>query len=457
MIWTNHAHARARRGRHTRRHIRAIVGASAALSLVAVACGSDDEATDSTTAPTTASSASPGSSAPSASSALTGSDATTAPVATDAAATTAGGSAEPTGDTDPIKVVLMWEVKGESDYGIDSMQLAAELAIDRINAAGGVNGRMIEAERIPASIVDVQKLTSQFLEAEGMDPDLIIGFVAPTVGALTRQVEAAGIPIIGIGSYPLIDGLPVGSEWFFQLQAEGGDAAAAYVDYASETLGAKKIAILHTDESYGTESSDAGAAAVEANSDLSLVTNLAHSTTASDFTREVQEAQEADVVIDYSYPNPLAAQIKAFDQAGLDIPTISGSSASTVAASGLVSAEQLAKLTGVLNCNPSDTSREPSKTFIDAYTEANGSAPDLIGMVTYDSINLMAAAILEAGSSDHDAVAEALRSITFTDGACAPEWKADASQVFNHQQVVVSYGADGKAVTESLVTIDPAG
>ncbi|MEO6122726.1 MAG: ABC transporter substrate-binding protein, partial [Ilumatobacteraceae bacterium] len=118
--------------------------------------------------------------------------------------------------------------------------------------------------------------------------------------------------------------------------------------------------------------------------------------------------------------------------------------------------DQLANLTGVLNCNPSDTSREPSKTFIEAYTAANGSAPDLIGMVTYDSINLMAAAILEAGSTDHAAVADALRSITFTDGACAPEWKADAAQVFNHQQVVVSYDADGKAVTQASVAIEPA-
>jgi branched-chain amino acid transport system substrate-binding protein len=357
-------------------------------------------------------------------------------------------------DADPISIVLMWEVKGESDYGIDSMQNAAELAIQEINDAGGIDGRMIEATRIPASIVDVQLLTSQFLEAEGMDPDLIVGFVAPTVGALTRQVDAAGIPIIGIGGYPLIDGLPVGSEWFFQAQAEGAAAAQAYVDYAVEGLGATNIAVLHTDESYGTDSANAAVEAIEANPDLTLVTNLAHTTTATDFTREVQEAADADVVINYSYPNPLAAQLQAFDQAGLGIPTISGSSASTVAATGLVTPEQLTSLHGVLNCNPADDTREPAADFIAAYTAEYGASPDLIGMVTYDSIRLGAEAIAAAGSTDHAAVADSLRTIDFTDGACAPSWQADAAQIFNHQQVVVSYTPDG-AVTEQSIEIAP--
>ena len=322
-------------------------------------------------------------------------------------------------DADPISIVLMWEVKGESDYGIDSMQNAAELAIQEINDAGGIDGRMIEATRIPASIVDVQLLTSQFLEAEGMDPDLIVGFVAPTVGALTRQVDAAGIPIIGIGGYPLIDGLPVGSEWFFQAQAEGAAAARASSIMPSTVSARTNIAVLHTDESYGTDSATAAVEAIEANPDLTLVTNLAHTTTATDFTREVQESADADVVINYSYPNPLAAELQAFDQAGLGIPTVSGSSASTVAATGLVTPEQLTSLHGVLNCNPADDTREPAANFIAAYTAEYGSGPDLIGMVTYDSIRLGAEAIAAAGSTDHTAVADSLRSIDFTDGARA--------------------------------------
>jgi len=301
----------------------------------------------------------------------------------------------------------------------------------------------------------VQTLTSQFLEAEGMDPDLIVGFVAPTVAALARQVDAAEIPVIGIGAYPIIDGLPVGSEWFFQLQADEAEAAGSFVTFAKDSLGATDIAILHTDESFGTGSSDAGAAAIDADPDLNLVANLAHSTTADDFTREVQDTKDADVILNYSYPNPLAAQLQAFAQAGLEMPTLSGSSASTVASNGLITPEQLENLYGVLNCNPSDDSRDPAAEFIAAYNEAYEASPDLIGMVTYDAINLAAAAIEAAGSSEHEAVAGALRDISFTDGACAPEWKADGAQIFNHQQVVVSYDADGVATTEEAIEIPP--
>lgn len=413
-----------RRGRFIR-----ATGVATALALAVAACGSDDDddAQDSDGATPTTAATGPG--------------------------TTAD---EPAGGTDdPIKIVLMWEVKGESDYGIDSMQHAAELAIDRINAAGGVDGRKIEATRLPASIVDVQLLTSQFLEAEGMDPDLIIGFVAPTVAALARQVDAAEIPIIGIGAYPIIDGLPVGSDWFFQLQADESEAAAAFVTFAKESLGATDIAILHTDESFGTGASTAGAAVVEADPDLNLVANIAHSTTADDFTREAQDTKDADVIINYSFPNPLAAQVQAFAQAGLDLPTLSGSSASTVASNGLVGPDQLANLYGVLNCNPSDAGRPPAAEFIEAYAATYDGGPDLIGMVTYDAINLAAAAITAAGTTEHAAVADALREITFTDGACAPEWKADAAQIFNHQQVVVSYDASGVATTEETIGIAP--
>jgi branched-chain amino acid transport system substrate-binding protein len=74
----------------------------------------------------------------------------------------AGGSSSH-GISGPIKLVGLWEVKGESPAAIDDYQNGAALAIEQITAAGGIAGKPVTLDRVPLSPSDPQKATSQFL------------------------------------------------------------------------------------------------------------------------------------------------------------------------------------------------------------------------------------------------------------------------------------------------------
>ena len=121
-----------------------IFGALAALVLVAAACGDDDdEAGDGTTTPAAATTEGGADTAPATSAG--GEDTATATVGTAAgtAAESTVGSAEPPSG-EPIRIGVLTSLTGPfTPWGVqvrDGMQLA----VDEINAAGGVGGRPLE-------------------------------------------------------------------------------------------------------------------------------------------------------------------------------------------------------------------------------------------------------------------------------------------------------------------------
>src|SRR5687768_14791566 len=76
---------------------------------------------------------------------------------------------------EPIKIAGAVEVAGESDAAVDSFDNGFRLAIKEINEAGGIGGQEIEYDRVPLSISDGSRATSQFLEAVDMEPSAIVG------------------------------------------------------------------------------------------------------------------------------------------------------------------------------------------------------------------------------------------------------------------------------------------
>ncbi len=113
----------------TRSHLRTL-GLTACLLLVAVSCEGDD--TTSTTAAGAAASTTQGEAAP-----------TTTASGTTAAPGTTGGEELP-----PITIGLMTDLSGRFvSFGTD-IEVATNLAVEAVNAAGGVNGSMLEIETV---------------------------------------------------------------------------------------------------------------------------------------------------------------------------------------------------------------------------------------------------------------------------------------------------------------------
>ncbi|HEY8548279.1 MAG TPA: hypothetical protein VIL36_24640, partial [Acidimicrobiales bacterium] len=71
-----------------------------------------------------------------------------------------GGSGELSLD-EPITIAGAVEIAGESDAAVNSFDYGFRLAIKQINEAGGIGGQQIEYERVPLSVSDGSRATSQ--------------------------------------------------------------------------------------------------------------------------------------------------------------------------------------------------------------------------------------------------------------------------------------------------------
>jgi ABC-type branched-subunit amino acid transport system substrate-binding protein len=406
-------------------HIRRKFGFTAlvvALALSAAACGSDDK----------------------------GDDASAKSDDTTAAATKDGGSF--TLD-DPVKLALMFEVKGESAVAVDDFNNGATMAIKEINGAGGIGGKPIESFRIPASPLDPQRLGAQFLEAVDKSPTAMVGFPSSLVAAISRNVTQSEIPIIGV-STPAPDvlaGNKGGSDWLFAMVPPQGPQGESAVRFAKEELGASKLSIIHGNEAAGTAAADAIAAKAK-DVGLTISSNTASAPTVTDLTSDVIAAKDADVIAGFLFPNPLTTLMKQLVDNGSKAKVIANSSTPLIVPA--LSEAQRANLYGALPCSPASDQTDAAKVFASAYKEAYGSNPSFSAVVAYDAVHLIAKAIEHAKSADHDKVREALATGSFDGGACQPAYKADEANVLGHQIEVVSY-ADGLGKVEQHYDIDP--
>jgi len=343
----------------------------------------------------------------------------------------------------PIKLGFMWEIKGESAYAIDDYDRGAAIAVEEINRAGDIT---VETVRLPASPVDPQALNTNFLKMTEEKPTVIVGIPGTNIESLTRAIDNARIPVIGIVQNSNINfGAPNGSEWLFQAYTSQYNYASSAARYLIEELKVKSVGIMHTDEALGT-SGAAVFAEVFADAGVPIIATRSYATSATDLTEQVLAMRDADAVINWGYPNPMAVQLKQFVQNGITIPTMQTQSAALNVANGVVEGEAIANLYSAQFCNATDPGTEAGRRFIAAYQEKFGSPPTANAMITYDAVRFAAAAIRAANSTDPVKVRDAIRTIKFTDGACTDDYHADGAHVLMHQILIIDF-PEGKGRT----------
>ncbi len=129
------------------------------------------------------------------------------------------------------------------------MHKGAKIYFDQINAAGGVNGHVIELRTLDDGYEpDRCKANTEKLIKE--DVFGLIGYVGtPTCVAALPLVNDAKIPFCGpfTGAEALRDPF---SKWVFHLRASYYDETALIVKQLT-SLGLKKIAVFYQDDAYG--------------------------------------------------------------------------------------------------------------------------------------------------------------------------------------------------------------
>jgi branched-chain amino acid transport system substrate-binding protein len=421
----------------------------AAIAVVATACGDDDDTTAATTAPA----------ATTAAAATTGAAATTTASSAAAGASTTAGTTATTKSTlkltAPVKIIGLWEVKGESTNAIANFEDAAQFVVAEINAAGGIGGQPIQYQRIkmPLDAAGFEQATLQAIDAK---PNAMIGFVSSNqIIAEAPKIKDAKIPVITETAAPQIflnctgTGC-VGNDYVFVGRPDNAKQANVTAQFAIDTFHPKTAALQCVNTAFGAASCTAYHAVLDP-AGVKVVAEEKNETSDTDFSAQVLAIKEAnpDVVLDAQFPNPLVPFANQLIENGVKVPHLDGSSSGLAMASGNVSADAAGQLYGLDDCVPALEKPDFSAKFKAKYGyDANYQVGE-----TYDLFYTVKAAIEQAGSADPTAIQQALKTANYT-GVCGT-FKTDAANAMNHKTVVLSYKG-GTPKIEKTVTLPSA-
>lgn len=352
---------------------------------------------------------------------------------------------------EPMSVLLLAEKKGESPAAIPEYYEAATLAIEDLNAAGGVGGKDVAFEQIPAPL-DPAKANAALLQAVDKDPTVIVGFPASAqVVAIGPTVERSGIPTFFISTA----GANKNQKWGFSIRPRNASAAADVATYAVKELGAKKIGLICVNNPFGTQGC-AGAKDAATKAGAQIVAERTNEATATDMTEQVlaMKSAGADAVLDFNFPNPLGVAANQMVDNGLDTPHLDGASSEIAVLSGAVKGKAAEKLYGVDDCWPKADTRKIAQDFVAKYQQKFGHLPNYAAAEVYDAIMLSAKAVEEAKSTDHDKVQQAIKGMEY-EGICDPAYKSDSEQVLNHVSVIVNFPGGEPTIVKKLEVPDP--
>lgn len=150
----------------------------------------------------------------------------------------------PSFDSSTIKIGYVTELSGESVPDAYASRIAAELAVNQTNAAGGVDGKTVDLV-----VMDDQttpKVAAQ--RAQALDQqDGVLALTGPTdlpdAMAVSSYAESCGVPFVDstVSSAALVQ---PGANWTVSVQPDAVQWGAAVAKYVSEAIPGAKIALM---------------------------------------------------------------------------------------------------------------------------------------------------------------------------------------------------------------------
>jgi branched-chain amino acid transport system substrate-binding protein len=358
---------------------------------------------------------------------------TAAPADTGAPAATAGGGTAASGES--IKVGGGFALTGDESALDLPAANGAKLAVQEINSAGGVNGRPIELVVHDTQYkMDVTaQVAKQFVEQDKVVA--VVGFTdTDSVLASGPTIQGAGLPFITAGATSPKIPAQVGDLMFLACFGDNVQAAAG-AEYGFKTYGKNAYLLLDKGVEYTTLLAGYFKARfTELGGTIALEDQ--YDDKATDFSAQIAKVKALPQQPDFYYiaamPYNVGPVVKQFRDAGITGPIIGGDGYDTpdlVSVAG-PAAENVFFTTHALM--DKDGGTDGIKKFIGAYNSAYGHDPEnAFAALGYDAMYLLADALKRAGSTDAQAIKQAIEqtkgfagitgAITFSADAHVPQ------------------------------------
>ena len=357
-------------------------------------------------------------------------------------------SAAAEGDT--ILIGVSASITGSAPTNGMRTQQGAQMAVDEINAAGGVLGKQLELY-----VADDGGLQDTGINATNLIASQnVVAQVGPTLSGLALAVEG----IVSDAEYPMLVGATspklvttIDNPWLFRVRASDTIQAQLAAVYATENLGCSKIGLLTNSNDYG---SGARTVVEEYLTEKGIeFVSESHNTGDTDMTGQVLKLKEAgvDCVIVWTDDAETALAARQFYGLGLDVPVIGSTSISTPQVNELCQPEWLDNWYSCTDFTTSNDS-ELVQTFVQDFNAKYGEDPELYAVTYYSAIYLLKDAIERAGSTDSTAIRDALAE---TDGLEVPigTYRANDMREMIHGGTICKM-VDGKAEFLEYVLVE---
>lgn len=327
---------------------------------------------------------------------------------------------------DPIKIGLITALSGESAQAGEALTRGMTIAIDEINAQGGLlGGRKLELVRRD----DEANPAKGVLAAREL---IYKDKVAAIFGGLDTPVSMAIVPLINQAKMPFMGPWAAGTgithnganpNFAFRVSAVDEEVDQAMVNYAEKTFNSKKAGLILVNNPWG-ESNRKGIEAALAKQGLKPAGVEKFEAKDVDIVPQLTrlKAAGADTLYLVGNVGPSAQVVKSLDRMGWKVPIVShwgpaGGRFTELAGPNAKNVHfiQTFSFFGKLSPVGQKVMKELEAKYKDI--KGPGDVSPAVGVANaYDAMKLTALAIQNAGSTNPDAIREGFYKINEYDG-----------------------------------------
>ncbi len=327
-------------------------------------------------------------------------------------------------DSKPIKIGQVIPITGEAAESGKYQKQGAELAVEKVNAAGGVRGRKLvlvqedDQTTNPGAVAALQKLL------EDKETAAFIGSIRSTqVQAMLPTINEAKVPVmIGGTNYGLTHS---GSQWVFRFRPHDGMSAKVIAKYVVDELKLKRVAIVHASDAFGNGGRDMSIAALKEYG-VTPVLVQGYNNGEKDYTAVVQAIKKSDAnaLITYmTFSTDLGILGRQIKQLGAKVTWVGSPSITAIDGRNLAG-DALYGTYGITDFHVDASAT--SKAFATAYKKAYAQDPDLYAAWTYDAVLVLAEAMKKAPDLKPESIRKAILDVKKFPGA-EGEYNFDAN------------------------------
>ncbi|HZQ38114.1 MAG TPA: ABC transporter substrate-binding protein [Dehalococcoidia bacterium] len=336
-----------------------------------------------------------------------------APASTSRIATVSPTAASVGGAAKTVKIGAAFSLtQAAAQYGV-TQKNGAQLAVDEINASGYVPGVKIDltidddASSKDQAITVFQNFITQDKVAAILGPTLSNSALASDPVAQQAKVPVLAVSNTGTGITEIGD-------YIFRDSLAEADVVPQTVAKSQAKLGYKTVAVLYAnDDAFSKAGYDAFKGALDKQG-TKIVDTETFSTNDQDFSAQLAKVKDAkpDAIVVSALLNPAVGITTQARKLGLTQPIIGGNGFNSPA---FISDKQGAGAAAegvIVGAAWNSASSNPlSQKFIAAYKAKYNSDPDQFAAQAYTGVYILAQAMKIAGSSERQAIRDALPKV----------------------------------------------